>query len=65
MKQTALLPENNAAWLAQFDSSTLLVKMLELCGPAPIYIVDKGQQVLYWSLGMEELSGLRQEDVVG
>ncbi len=65
MKQTALFPENNVAWLSQFDSSTLLVKMLELCGPAPIYIVDKYQQVLYWSLGMEELSGLRQKDVVG
>ena len=65
MKQTALFPENNPAWLAQFDCSTLLVKMLDLCGSAPVYIVDNDQQVLYWSLGMEELSGLRQEDVVG
>ena len=52
-------------WLEQFDSSTFLVKMLELLGSAPVYIVNKDQQVLYWSLGMEELSGLRQEDVVG
>ena len=65
MKQTALFPENNPAWLAQFDCSTLLVKVLELFDSAPVYIVDKDQQVLYWSLGMEELSGLRQEDVVG
>ena len=54
MKQTALFPENNPAWLAQFDCPTLLVNMFTLCGSAPIYIVDKNQQVLYWSLGMEE-----------
>ena len=65
MKQTASFPENNPAWLAQFECSTLMVNMLELCGSAPIYIVDKNQLVLYWSLGMEELSGLRQQDVVG
>ena len=65
MKQTALFPENNPAWPAQFECSTLLVKIFELCGSAPVYIVDKDQQVLYWSLGMEELSGLRQQDVVG
>ena len=65
MKQTALFPENNPAWLAQFECSTLLVKILDFCGSAPVYIVDNDQQVLYWSLGMEELSGLRQEDVVG
>ncbi len=65
MKQTVLFPKNNLAWLAQFECSTLLVKMLALCGSAPVYIVDNNQQVLYWSLGMKELSGLRQEDVVG
>ena len=65
MKQTVLFPENNPMWLAQFDSSTLLVKMLDLCASVPVYMVNSDQQVLYWSLGMEELSGLRQEDVVG
>ena len=65
MKQTILFPKNNLAWFAQFDCSTLLGEILELLGSAPVYIVDKDQQVLYWSLGMEELSGLRQEDVVG
>ncbi len=65
MKQTALFPGNNLSWLAQFDCSTLLVNLFNLCGSAPVYIVDKNQQVLYWSLGMEELSGLRQEDIVG
>jgi len=65
MKQITLFPKNNLPWLAQFDCSTLLGEMLELFGSAPVYIVDKDQQVLYWSLGMEELSGLRQEDVAG
>ncbi|HEY5138147.1 MAG TPA: sigma 54-interacting transcriptional regulator, partial [Methylococcales bacterium] len=65
MKQTALFPENNPAWLEQFDCSILLVKMLDLCDSVPVYIVDSGQKVLYWSLGMEELSGLLQEDVAG
>jgi transcriptional regulator with PAS, ATPase and Fis domain len=65
MKQTALFFENNPVWLAQFDCATLLVKMLELLSSTPIYILNKDQQVLYWSLGMEELSGLRQRDVVG
>ena len=65
MKQNVLFSENNPLWLAQFDSSSLLVKMLDLFDSAPVYIVNGGQEVLYWSLGMEELSGLRQEDVVG
>jgi transcriptional regulator with PAS, ATPase and Fis domain len=65
MKQTTVFPKNNLAWLAQFDCSTLLSEMLELLGSAPVYIVNKDQHVLYWSLGMEALSGLHQQDVVG
>jgi transcriptional regulator with PAS, ATPase and Fis domain len=65
MKQTALFSENNPTWLAKFDCSTFIVKMLDLCDSAPVYIINSHQQVLYWSLGMEELTGLRQVDVVG
>jgi transcriptional regulator with PAS, ATPase and Fis domain len=65
MKQTALFSGNNVIGLAQFDSTTLLVKMLDLCKSTPVYIVNSDQQVLYWSPGMEQLSGLRQEKVVG
>ena len=65
MKQTALFSENNPIGLTQFDSATLLVNVLDLCIAIPVYIIDRDQQVLYWSLGKEELSGLRQEDVVG
>ncbi|CAA9892033.1 PAS modulated sigma54 specific transcriptional regulator, Fis family [Candidatus Methylobacter favarea] len=65
MKQTALFSENNFNWLAQFDSATLLAKMLELCDSAAVYSVNKDQEILYWNRGMEKLSGLRREDVVG
>ncbi len=65
MKQTVLFSETNFNGLAQFDSSTLLVKILGLFDSAPVYIVNSNQQVLYWSLGMEQLSGLRRGEVVG
>jgi PAS domain S-box-containing protein len=67
MKQTALFSENNPIWLEQFDCTMLLVKMLELCDSTAVsvYIVNKDQHVLYWSIGMEKLSGLRQENIVG
>lgn len=68
MKQTSPsidFVRQHCAWLAQFDSPTLLAKLLNLCESAGIYVVDNRQQVLYWSLGMEKLSGFRQEDVVG
>ena len=65
MKHTTLFSENNRSWLGQFDSETLLIKMLDLFDSASVYIVDSGQQILYWSTGMEKLTGLRQQDVVG
>ncbi|UOA08043.1 sigma-54-dependent Fis family transcriptional regulator [Methylobacter sp. S3L5C] len=65
MKQSALFATNNPLWLAQFDNSTLLIKVLDLCESVAIYIINSNQQVLYWSQGITDLSGLRQEDVVG
>ncbi len=65
MKQTASFSENNPVWIAQFDSTTLLVKMLALCDSVPVYIVNRNQQILYWSLGMEKLTELQKVDVVG
>jgi len=64
MKQTALFLENNPIGITQFESTKLLVKLLDLCNSTPVYIVNRGQQVLYWSHGMEELSGLRQQNVI-
>ncbi len=63
--QTAVFFSQYSEWLAQFDCAALLSNLFDLCESTAIYIVDKNQQVLYWSLGMEELSGLRQENVVG
>jgi PAS domain-containing protein len=65
IKQSATFFSQHSEWLAQFDCTTLLLNLLDLYESAGVYIVDKNQQVLYWSLGLEKLSGLRQEDVVG
>ena len=65
MKHATLFSENNRTWLGQFDNETLLIKMLDLFYSASVYIVNSDQQVLYWSPGMEKLTGLRQEYVVG
>ncbi|WP_340122214.1 sigma-54 dependent transcriptional regulator [Methylobacter svalbardensis] len=65
MKQTALFFKNDPDWLAQFDSTTIFSKMLDLCDCAGIYIVDKDQQLLHWSLGAEKLSGLKCANVIG
>jgi PAS domain S-box-containing protein len=65
MNQTESFSENNPVWIAQFDITTLLVKMLALCDSVPVYIVTRNQQILYWSLGMEKLTGLQKVDVVG
>ncbi len=53
------------AWVAQLDHSNMLLDMLELFGSACIYLVDSQQQVLYWSLGMEKLTGKKQDEVIG
>jgi transcriptional regulator with PAS, ATPase and Fis domain len=67
MKQTEQWPSSlrNRAWLGQFDSASLLSNLLDFSGMLSIYIVDKEQQVLYWGQGMETLTGLPQEKVIG
>lgn len=68
MRQTrpsAIFVRQHLEWLAQFDSGELLSTLLDLYQSAGIYIVDKNQQVLYWSLGMETLSGIRREAIIG
>ena len=58
MKQSTIFFNNQTDWLAQFANNALLVKMLELCDFTNMYIVDKDQRVLYWSQGMETVTGL-------
>jgi transcriptional regulator with PAS, ATPase and Fis domain len=65
IRPSATFFSQHSEWLAQFDCATLLAKVLDLYESAGIYIVDKNQQVLYWSLDMETLSGIRQEDMIG
>ncbi len=65
MKQTASFLNNYEHWLAEFDNKVFLSKILDICHSANVYIVDKDQRVLYWSLGMENLTGLKQEVVIG
>ncbi len=65
MKQTASFLNNYEHWLAEFDNKVFLSKILDICNSANVYIVDKDQRVLYWSSGMESLTGLKQEVVIG
>ncbi len=65
MKQSASFLNDSSQWLAQFDHHNFLSKILDLCTSANIYIVDKEQRVLYWSIGMETLTGLQHETVIG
>jgi transcriptional regulator with PAS, ATPase and Fis domain len=55
----------NSTWFTQLDQSNLLLDMLEILDLACVYLVDNQQKVLYWSLGMEKLTGKKQDEVVG
>jgi transcriptional regulator with PAS, ATPase and Fis domain len=65
MKQSLSFLNQYADWLAQFDSNALLFKLLDLCDTANLYIVNENQQVLYWSSGMQTLTGLAVETILG
>jgi transcriptional regulator with PAS, ATPase and Fis domain len=65
MKQSASFLENNRNWLEQVGSLDLFSKMLELCESTCFYIVDRNQQVRFWSRGLENISGLTYEAVIG
>jgi transcriptional regulator with PAS, ATPase and Fis domain len=65
MKHTAAFLNNHAHWLAQFDNQRFLSNLLDLFSSTNFYIVDNNQLVIHWSLGMESLTGLSHEAVVG
>ena len=65
MKQTKQLSEPLSVWLAQQPLQPLFLKLLALCDVAALYIVDRNQQVIHWSQGAEQLSGLYAKDVTG
>ncbi|MGZ5043410.1 MAG: sigma-54 interaction domain-containing protein [Methylobacter sp.] len=65
MKQTKQLSDPLSVWLAQQLLQPLFLKLLALCDVAALYIVDRNQQVIHWSQGAEQLSGLYAKDVTG
>lgn len=52
-------------WLVQQSLHPLISKLLALCDDTGLYIVDRNQHIIYWSLGAERLSGLKAEDIAG
>jgi transcriptional regulator with PAS, ATPase and Fis domain len=54
-----------SVWLARLDHAEVIAKMIGLFDDASFYIVDKNQQVLSWSRGMEAVTGLRRDELLG
>lgn len=65
MNQCTSFLNNNQNWLAQFDNSHILTKFLDLFSTENFYILDNNQRVIFWSVGMEILTGLTHEAAVG
>jgi len=64
MKQSTEFIRNYAHWLTQLDNNDFLVNILDLCNATNFYIVDKNQKLIYWSRGMEALTGLPADSVI-
>jgi len=62
MKQ---IPEPLSDWLADQPLQPLFLKLLALCDVTGLYIVDRDQQVIHWSQGAEQLSGLKAAYITG
>jgi transcriptional regulator with PAS, ATPase and Fis domain len=65
MKQAQQISETLTSWLARQSLQPLLLKLLSLYDIAGLYIVGRDQQLIYWSQGAEQLSGLKAEDITG
>lgn len=65
MKQIHSAAENFSIWLTRFDSADIVNKLITLCDSALFYSIDCNQQLLYWSRGLEKLTGLRCEELIG
>lgn len=67
MKQaiTVTSPFENADWIEGFDKVALISHLLRFSRSLNQYIVDKDQLVVYWSEGMEALTGYKKELVIG
>lgn len=65
MKQMKQIPELLSSWLTRQPLQPLFLKLLALCDVAGLYIVDRDQQVIHWSQGAEQLSGLKATNITG
>lgn len=65
MKQSTAFIHHYSHWLTQLDNTVFLTKILDLCSTINFYIVDKDQYVIYWSQGLEILTGLHATTVIG
>ncbi|MGZ8241571.1 MAG: sigma-54 interaction domain-containing protein [Methylobacter sp.] len=65
MKQIQSVAEQFSIWLTRFDSADIFNKLITLCDSALFYSVDDNQQLLYWSRGLEKLTGLRRKELIG
>jgi transcriptional regulator with PAS, ATPase and Fis domain len=65
MKQTKQISESLSGWLAYQPLQPLFLKLLALCDVAGLYIVDRDQQIVHWSRGAEQLTGLKAGDITG
>ena len=65
MKQTKQISEYLSGWLAHQPLQPLFLKLLALCDVAGLYIVGRDQQIVHWSRGAEQLTGLNAADVTG
>lgn len=51
-------------WLSQLDTRNTLQQLLDLCTDEAIYMINHQQQVIYWSSGMEQLTGFKQSELL-
>lgn len=52
-------------WFSQFEDKALIANLLALCGQVGFYLVNKDQQIIFWSDEAENLTGYKQADVMG
>jgi transcriptional regulator with PAS, ATPase and Fis domain len=65
MRQNQRPSQQNTQWLEPLPIEQLLLNLLDLCDASCIYVLDGKQCILHWSLGLEQLTGFKREDMAG
>lgn len=60
MPDTLNLP---VKWLEQLDSRSAFAALAQISPALPFYIVDRDQQILFWSAGAEQLAGINPASI--